>query len=159
VKSEKLEIKKFTLTVEGETEMWYFNWLQDQINASPERKYNVSIDAKKQQSPKKFFKGLNAKTTPKVIHICDVESNEPVHVDKFQKISWDFAAVVFPILADPDRSSFIIDRNSRRERVSVVFRVQDDTEFHVFGQLQRSVCARIFGHFFQYVRRSLIQVA
>ena len=86
MKSEKLEIKKFTLTVEGETEMWYFNWLQDQINASPERKYNVSIDAKKQQSPKKFFKGLNAKTTPKVIHICDVESNEPVHVDKFQKI-------------------------------------------------------------------------
>ena len=75
--SEKMETKKFTLTVEGETEMWYFNWLQDQINASPERKYNVSIDVKKQQSPKKFFKGLNAKTTPKVIHICDVESNEP----------------------------------------------------------------------------------
>ena len=37
----------------------------------------MSIDVKKQQSLKKFFKGLNAKTTPKVIHICDVESNEP----------------------------------------------------------------------------------
>ena len=74
--SEKMETKKFTLTVEGETEMWYFNQLKNQINACPGWKYNVSIDVKKQQSPKKFFKGLNAKTTPKVIHICDVESNE-----------------------------------------------------------------------------------
>lgn len=55
--SEKLEIKKFTLTVEGETEMWYFNWLQDQINASPERKYNVSIDAKKNRVRRNSLKG------------------------------------------------------------------------------------------------------
>lgn len=27
-----LETKKFVLTVEGETEMWYFLWLKDQIN-------------------------------------------------------------------------------------------------------------------------------
>lgn len=39
-----------------------------------------------QQSPKKFYKNANAKATPVVFHICDVESNEPVHVDKFQKI-------------------------------------------------------------------------
>jgi len=39
-----------------------------------------------QQSPRKFYKGLNAKTTPQAIHICDVESNEQVHVDKFKNI-------------------------------------------------------------------------
>lgn len=84
--SEKLETRKYTFTVEGETEQWYLFWLRDQINICPERTYNVSIDAKVQQSPKKFFKNANAKATPKVIHICDVESNDKVHTDQFKNI-------------------------------------------------------------------------
>ena len=28
-----LETKKYVLTVEGETEQWYFLWLKDQINS------------------------------------------------------------------------------------------------------------------------------
>ena len=83
--SERLETKKYTLTVEGETE-WYFEWLMRQINSCEGRTFNVSIDPKVQQSPRKFYKGLNAKTTPQIFHICDVESNEPVHVEKFQGI-------------------------------------------------------------------------
>ena len=82
----KLETRKYIFTVEGETEQWYFEWLRDQINACPERTYNVAIDAKVQQSPKKFYKSVNAKTTPMVTHICDIESNEQVHVDKFTRI-------------------------------------------------------------------------
>lgn len=82
----KLETRKYTFTVEGETEQWYFEWLRDQINVCPNRTYNVSIDAKVQQSPRKFYKSINAKTTPQVIHICDVESNDRVHVEKFNKI-------------------------------------------------------------------------
>lgn len=35
---------------------------------------------------KKFYKNANAKATPEVFHICDVESNEPVHVEKFRNI-------------------------------------------------------------------------
>ena len=84
--SEKLETKKYVFTVEGETEQWYFLWLRDQVNNNTNRKYNVSIDVKVQQSPKKFYKTVNAKTTPEVFHICDVESNEAVHVEKFQNI-------------------------------------------------------------------------
>ena len=84
--NEKLETKKFVFTVEGETEQWYLLWLRDQINQCENRKYNVAIEAKVQQSPKKFYKTVNAKTTPEVFHICDVESNEPVHVEKFQNI-------------------------------------------------------------------------
>ncbi len=83
---ERLETRKYTFTVEGETEQWYLNWLQGQINSCPERTNNVKIASTVQQSPKKFYKGTNAKTTPKVTHICDVESNEQVHVDKFQRI-------------------------------------------------------------------------
>ena len=79
----KLYTKKYTISVEGETEKWYFDWLEEQINACDGRAFNASIDAKVQQSPRKFYKSLNAKATPQAIHICDVESNDPIHVTKF----------------------------------------------------------------------------
>lgn len=81
-----LETKKYTLTVEGETEKWYFLWLKDQINKCENRKYNVAIISKVQQSSRSFYKGTNAKVTPEAFHICDVESTKPVHVEKFQSI-------------------------------------------------------------------------
>lgn len=84
--SEKLETKKFVFTVEGETEQWYLYWLRDQINRCEHRSFDAAIDARVQQSPKKFYKTVNVKTTPEVFHICDVESNETVHVEKFQRI-------------------------------------------------------------------------
>ena len=84
--SERLETLKYTFTVEGETEQWYLFWLRDQINRFEGRSYNVSFDVKVQQSPKKFYKGITAKTTPSVTHICDIESNEPFHVEKFKNI-------------------------------------------------------------------------
>lgn len=84
--NERLETRKYTFTVEGETEKWYFEWLENQINVCPHRLYNVSIDARVQQSPKKFYKSINAKTTPLVTHICDLESNDPIHVEKFWNI-------------------------------------------------------------------------
>ena len=83
---EMLETRKYFLTVEGETERWYFAWLCSAINACSERKYNVAIDAKVQQSPMKYAKSINPKATPKVIHICDVESMDNVHVQKSEKI-------------------------------------------------------------------------
>ncbi len=46
-----LETKKYTLTVEGETEKWYFLWLNDQINKNEHRTYNAAIIPKVQQSP------------------------------------------------------------------------------------------------------------
>ena len=81
-----LETKKYVLTVEGETEQWYFIWLRDQINGFEGRKYNVSIVPKVQQSPMSFYKGTNSKVTPEVIHICDVESTDDDHIEKFENI-------------------------------------------------------------------------
>ena len=83
---EQLETRKYTFTVEGETEQWYLLWLRDQINSFEKRKNNVAIVAKVQQSPMKYAKSINAKSTPRITHICDVESNEPVHVEKYQRI-------------------------------------------------------------------------
>ena len=84
--NEKRQIKKYVFTVEGETEQWYFQWLRDQINKCEHRVFDVAIEVKVQQSPRKFYKSAKAKATPEVFHICDVESNEPVHVDKFHSI-------------------------------------------------------------------------
>ncbi len=83
------ENRRYVFTVEGETEQWYFDWLEEQINACDESKYTVSIVAKVQQSPKKYFKTVNPISTPKVTHICDYESNEEVHVTKFKNILSD----------------------------------------------------------------------
>lgn len=35
------ETKKYTFTVEGETEKWYFDWLAKQINTSDNTAYKV----------------------------------------------------------------------------------------------------------------------
>ena len=83
---DRLMTRKYTFTVEGETEQWYLLWLRDQINNCPDRTYNIAIDPKVQQSPAKFYKSTTKKATPEVTHICDVESNDPYHVEKFQTI-------------------------------------------------------------------------
>ena len=81
-----LETRKYVLTVEGETEKWYFLWLNEEINKTEYRKYNVSIVPKVEQSPRNFYKGINTKTTPEVFHICDVENTDKYHIDKFENI-------------------------------------------------------------------------
>lgn len=84
--TEKKENRRYVFTVEGETEQWYFEWLQEQINACDESKFKVSIVPKVQQSPKKYAKTVNPISTPRVTHICDYESNDEVHVTKFKNI-------------------------------------------------------------------------
>ena len=84
--AERSNTYKYVLTVEGETEKWYFDWLSQIINACDTISDTVSIKATVQQSPIKFAKRINNLTTPTIFHICDVESKEPVHVEKFKNI-------------------------------------------------------------------------
>ena len=84
--TDKKENRRYVFTVEGETEQWYLEWLQEQINACDKSKFTVSIVAKVQQSPKKYAKTVNPISTPQVTHICDYESNDDVHVVKFKNI-------------------------------------------------------------------------
>ncbi len=81
-----IETLKYVLTVEGETEMWYFQWLKDQIQKVENRKYNASIVAKVEQNPASYSKRSNSKITPELIHICDVESTSEEHINKFENI-------------------------------------------------------------------------
>lgn len=50
--TDRLPTKKYTISVECETEMWYFDWLEKQINACKERTYNASIDVMFSKAPK-----------------------------------------------------------------------------------------------------------
>lgn len=61
-------------------------WLRDRINEQEGKEYKVAIEPKVQQHPMKFAKGVNAISTPEVIHICDVESKTAIHVEKFRSI-------------------------------------------------------------------------
>lgn len=82
----RMIIKKYVFSVEGETEKWYLEWLQEKINLCDNLKCKTKIDAKVQKSPKKFSKTVNVISTSKVTHICDYESNEPEHVNNFRNI-------------------------------------------------------------------------
>ena len=73
--TERKETRQYTLTVEGETEKMYFEWLQKEINTSENARYKVKINASIQQFPLSYIKKLNTKSTPSVVHICDVEGN------------------------------------------------------------------------------------
>ena len=83
---EKHNTDKYNFSVEGETEQRYLYWLRDQINNNSKSSFKVAFDVKVQQHPAKYYKSINARTISSLTHICDVESNEKVHTDKFKKI-------------------------------------------------------------------------
>lgn len=70
-------LRKQTLTyffsVEGETEKWYLDWLENQINAAPEAKYKVKIKADVQPDPVSYGKKLTVHSRTTVWHLSDIE--------------------------------------------------------------------------------------
>ena len=84
--AERLETLKYTFSVEGETERWYLEWLQNQVNSCSERKRNVSILGRVCQNPMKFAKIVNSKSTPSAVHLCDMESNEKEYEIRFRSV-------------------------------------------------------------------------
>lgn len=50
--------KEYYLSVEGETEKWYFECLKELINDFPEAKYKVKWEPKIQKSPLRYAKTI-----------------------------------------------------------------------------------------------------
>lgn len=48
----------YYFSVEGETEKWYLDWLQDRINESRDAKHTVKLDSKIQKDPLARAKGM-----------------------------------------------------------------------------------------------------
>ena len=84
--ADRKENISYTFTVEGDTEKWYLDWLEKQINACSDAAYSVSISSKKEPNPMSYAKTVNRMTKPKVIHLCNVESNDPDEVKRFQAV-------------------------------------------------------------------------
>jgi len=76
--------QKYYFSVEGETEKWYLDWLQEKINNEPTAKYKISIDSKIQKSPLKRAKSMNVLSKVEITHLFDYESNEEVHTTQFR---------------------------------------------------------------------------
>lgn len=77
---------KYYLSVEGETEKWYFEHLQVLINNKEELLYTVKFDIKINKSIISRAKSISAPYKVKAFHICDYESNEEMHIEQFNKI-------------------------------------------------------------------------
>lgn len=84
---------KYYLSVEGETEKWYFEHLQNLINENDKIPFKVKFDIKINKSIKSRVKGIPAIYKLKGFHICDYESNEQVHTDQFNIVLDDLKNV------------------------------------------------------------------
>ncbi len=76
---------KYYFSVEGETEQWYLEWLQNQINNSPEAASKVSFNKQIQKDPLRRAKSLAITDKVEIWHLSDYESSEEVHVKQFKE--------------------------------------------------------------------------
>lgn len=76
---------KYYFSVEGETEQWYLEWLQDQINNAPEAVSKVSFNKQIQKDPLKRAKSLAITGKVEIWHLSDYESSEEVHAEQFRE--------------------------------------------------------------------------
>lgn len=79
----KKKSKKYYFSVEGETEKWYLDWLQDTINNDPSSRIKVSIISKIEKNPLKWAKNIIVLSPIEITHLFDYESADPVHTRQF----------------------------------------------------------------------------
>ena len=77
--------KTYYFSVEGETENWYLQWLQDIINNCESVHHRVSLKSKVQKDPLSYVKSVTLMPNETIYHFFDYESSEPVHTDNFKR--------------------------------------------------------------------------
>lgn len=80
----KAMTKKYYFSVEGKTEKWYLDWLQNAINTANTTTYKVVFDSKVEKNPLARVKAITIISKTEIVHICDKESNDEDHVKAFQ---------------------------------------------------------------------------
>lgn len=74
------QTRTYYFSVEGETEYWYLRWLEEQINNSEAKKFNVKIVPEVQQDPVSFAKKLVIQQKTTVWHLSDIEGSSPEQI-------------------------------------------------------------------------------
>ena len=77
---------EYFLSVEGETEKWYFEHLQNLINNTAELPRKVKFNIKINKSIISVAKAISPIYDTTAFHICDYESNEEIHQKQFNKV-------------------------------------------------------------------------
>ncbi len=80
---ERKKTNQYYFTVEGETEKWYFEWIENLINTNEVADFKVSINCKVEKNPMKYAKSISIVRKTVIYHLCDYESDEPIHVKRF----------------------------------------------------------------------------
>ena len=78
-------ILKYYFSVEGDTEQWYLEWLQNQINNASNAAKKVSFNKQIQKDPLKRAKCLVITDKVEIWHLSDYESSDEVHVKQFME--------------------------------------------------------------------------
>lgn len=76
--------KSYYFSVEGETEKWYFEHLQNLINSSEMAKHPVKFIIRIRKDPREMVKTLTITNEATVYHVCDTESNSDEHTKLFR---------------------------------------------------------------------------
>lgn len=82
--------RKQTLTyyfsVEGETEQWYLEWLEAQINANENTNYIVKFITRVQKDPVSFIKKLVVQKKTTIWHLSDIEGSSDEQIQTVHNI-------------------------------------------------------------------------
>ena len=124
---------KYYFSVEGETEYWYLEWLQDQINNASEATGKVSFNKKIQKDPMKRAKSLAITDKVEIWHLSDYESSDEVYVKRFTETM--------------DR---LAETKSLKKQIVYKFGYSNFT-FDLWIILHRMDCRRAFSHRKQYI--------
>lgn len=78
------QILTYCFSVEGETEKWYLDWLEAQINLQEETKFKVKFKAEVQKDPVSYAKKLTVQRRTTVWHLSDIEGSTPSHIQSIE---------------------------------------------------------------------------
>ena len=82
----KKATNKYYISVEGETEKYYFEHLSKLINESEQSQYKVKFIIKVDKSIISNSKRISSPYSETAFHICDYESNDDIHIQLFNNI-------------------------------------------------------------------------
>ena len=78
--------KKYFFSVEGETEKWYLQWLQQLINSCDSSTRTVTLDAQVEKDPVKRAKQISIPGKIQIWHFSDYESDSEQHRKEFKAV-------------------------------------------------------------------------
>lgn len=70
------ECRKYYFSVEGQTEKWYLEWLEGQINRNENAKYNVKLTVEITKNPLKMVKKTTILGDLEIVHVFDFEESQ-----------------------------------------------------------------------------------